>query len=98
MLIRHPTKKLEETSMSRKVALSLALAAQFCLASLAANSPAQAAGSSIPDYFFREWTVTKNCTEAHAGLAARVDAGLKFKISTAADGSYVFVAEDSGSS
>lgn len=84
--------------MSRKVALSLALAAQFCLAGLAANSPAQAAGASIPDYFFREWTVTKNCTEAHAGLAARVDAGLKFKIGTAADGSYVFVAEDSGGS
>ena len=84
--------------MSRKVALSLALAAQFCVASLAANSPAQAAGASVPDYFLREWTVTKNCTEAHAGLAARVDAGLKFKIGTASDGSYVFVAEDAGNS
>ena len=83
--------------MSRKVTLSLALTAQFCLASLAASSPARAA--AIPDYFFREWTVTKNCTEAHAGLAARVDAGLKFKISAgAADGSYVFVAEDAGQS
>ena len=82
--------------MSRKVALSLALATQFCLASLAANSPARA--GAIPDYFLREWTVTKNCTEAHAGLAARVDAGLKFKINATADGSYVFVAEDTGRS
>ena len=85
--------------MSRKVTLSLAVAAQFCLASLAASSPARASGA-IPDYFFKEWTVTKNCVEAHAGLAARVQAGLKFKISAsgAADGSYVFVAEDAGPS
>ena len=83
--------------MSRKVALSLTLAAQFCVASLAANSPARA-GGAIPDYFFREWTVTKNCTEAHAGLAARVDAGLKFKIAAGKDGGYVFVAEDAGHS
>ena len=81
--------------MSRKVALSLALAAQLFLASLAANSPARA--GAIPDYFFQEWTVTKNCTEAHAGLAARVDAGLKFKIGATGNGSYVFVAEDAGS-
>jgi len=79
--------------MSRKVALSLALAAQVCLASLAAIEPARAA-AAIPDYFFREWTVTKNCAEAHAGLAARVDAGLKFKIGTADDGGYLFIAED----
>jgi hypothetical protein len=78
--------------MSRKIALSLALAAQFGLASLGANAPARA--GALPDYFLGEWTVTKNCTEAHAGLAGRVDAGLKFKISPAADGSYVFVAED----
>jgi hypothetical protein len=83
--------------MSRKVALSLTLAAQFCVASLAANSPARA-GGAIPDYFFREQTVTKNCTEAHAGLAARVDAGLKFKIAAGKDGGYVFVAEDAGHS
>ncbi len=82
--------------MSRKVALSLALAAQFCLVSLAANHPARAS-TAIPDYFLKEWTVTKNCTEAHAGLAARVQAGLKFKISresSANDSRYVFVAED----
>ncbi len=84
--------------MSRKVTLSLAVAAQFCIAALAASAPARASGA-IPDYFFKEWTVTKNCVEAHAGLAARVQAGLKFKISAGADdGSYVFVAEDAGQS
>jgi len=83
--------------MSRKLALPLALAAQFCLAGLTANSPANAAGG-IPDYFFREWTVSKNCVEAHAGLAARVQAGLKFKIAAGQNGGYVFVAEDAGSS
>ena len=86
--------------MSRKIPLSLALAAQLCLAGLAANSPARAS-DAIPDYFFKEWTVAKNCTEAHAGLAARVRAGLKFKISRDSatdDGSYTFVAEDAGQS
>jgi hypothetical protein len=84
--------------MSRTVPLSLALATQLCLAALAASAPASA-GNSIPDYFFKEWTVTKNCAEAHAGLAARVQAGLKFKISrdsAAEDGSYRFTAEDAG--
>src|SRR6185437_14295064 len=75
-------------------------AAQFFVVGLAANSPVRAS-SAIPDYFFKEWTVAKNCMEAHAGLAARVQAGLKFKISrdsAAGDGSYVFTAEDTGSS
>lgn len=81
--------------MSRKVVLSFALAAQLSLVGLGATAPARAA-TAVPDYFFREWTVTKNCTEAHAGLAARVDAGLKFKVITGSDGSYVFMAEDTG--
>ena len=85
--------------MSRKVPLSLALAAQLCLAALAA-SPSANAGGAIPDYFFKEWTVTKSCTEAHAGLAARLQAGLKFKVardSAGEDGSYRFTAEDGSS-
>jgi len=85
--------------MSRKVPLSLALAAQLCLSGLAASPPASAA-NAIPDYFFNEWTVTKNCVEAHAGLAARVQAGLKFKISRESatkDGSYLFTAENGSS-
>jgi hypothetical protein len=79
---------------SRKSFLLSAVAAQCLLAGFVAT-PVRAA--NIPAYFFTEWTVSKNCTEQHAGLAARVQTGLKFKISTdsqAADGTYVFEAED----
>jgi hypothetical protein len=81
----------------RKSFLSTAVAAPWLVAALA-GAPAQA--DTIPDYFFTEGTVTKNCTEQHAGLAARVQPGLKFKISRdvqAADGSYLFQAQDSSS-
>jgi hypothetical protein len=81
---------------SRKAFLAIAIATQ-CLVGALAGAPARAA--TIPEYFFKEWTVAKNCTEQHAGLAAQVAAGLKFKISAdtlAADGSYVFEAEDVG--
>lgn len=81
---------------SRKSFLFSAAAAQCLLAAFAA-APVRAA--TIPTYFFTEWTVSKNCTEQHAGLAARVQTGLKFKISAdsqTADGDYVFEAEDVG--
>jgi hypothetical protein len=81
--------------ISRKAILASALAP--CLVGALAGTPAQA--GTIPDDFFKEWTVSKNCTEQHAGLAARVQTGLKFKISRdaqAADGSYVLQAEDVG--
>jgi hypothetical protein len=81
---------------SRKAFLAIAIATQ-CLVGALAGAPARAA--TIPEYFFKEWTVANNCTEQHAGLAAQVAAGLKFKISAdtlAADGSYVFEAEDVG--
>ena len=82
---------------ARNVLLVTAVAAQCLVAALAA-APARAA-DTIPGFFFKEWTVSKNCTEQHAGLAARVSAGLKLKISAdsqAADGSYVVEAEDVG--
>jgi hypothetical protein len=82
--------------LTRKLFLTSTLASQ-CLVAALAGAPAQA--GTIPNYFFKEWTVSKNCTEEHAGLAARVQAGLKFKISRdsqSADGSYVFEAEDVG--
>jgi hypothetical protein len=82
--------------LSRNVILASAIAVQCLFGGLAA-APAQAA--DIPDNFFMEWTVSKNCTEQHAGLAARVASGLKFKISRDAqadDGSYVFQAENTG--
>jgi hypothetical protein len=81
---------------SRKSFLTSIIAVQ-CLVAALAGAPARA--DAIPGYFFSEWTVSKNCTEQHAGLAARVQTGLKFKISPdsqAADGSYTFEAEDTG--
>jgi hypothetical protein len=60
-------------------------------AALTGITAAAQALPAIPGYFFREWTVTRNCTEQHAGLAARVATGLKFKVSAdtlAEDGSY----------
>jgi hypothetical protein len=75
--------------MTRKLSLTVFAAAQCLFVGLAATTPAQAA--DIPQYFFSQWTVTANCTEAHAGLAARVQTGLQFKISSdslAADGTY----------
>jgi hypothetical protein len=83
-------------SVFRKSLLSTALTAS-CLVAALAGAPAWA--QTIPDHFFREWTVAKNCTEQHGGLAAHVQTGLKLKISRdtrAADGSYVFQAEDVG--
>jgi len=81
--------------ISRKAVLSSVVAAQCLVAALAGTA---ARAETIPDYFFKEWTVAKNCTEQHAGLAARVQTGLKFKITrdTSTDGSYVFQAEDAG--
>jgi len=81
--------------ISRKAILASALAP--CLVGALTSTPAR--GATVPGYFFKEWTVSKNCTEQHAGLAARVQTGLKFKISPdsqAADGSYVVQAKDVG--
>src|SRR3954451_21109348 len=80
----------------RNVILASAIAVHCLFGGLAA---ARAQSGAIPDNFFMEWTVSKNCTEQHAGLAAHVATGLKFKISRdgqAADGSYVFQAESAG--
>ncbi len=75
--------------MTRKFSLTTFAAAQCLVFGLAATTPVRAAG--IPQYFFSQWTVTSNCTEASAGPAARVQTGLQFKIApaAAADGSYV---------
>jgi len=75
--------------MTRKISLAAFAAAQCVLGGLVATTPADAA--QIPSYFFSQWTVTANCTEAHAGPAARVQSGLQFKIASttaAADGTY----------
>jgi hypothetical protein len=80
--------------ISRKTILSTLAAAQCWVAAVAAI-PARAA--EIPDYFFTRGSVSKNCAEQHAGLAARVSTGLQFEISRdsqTSDGSYVFHAVD----
>jgi len=74
--------------MTRKFSLTAFAATQCLIVGLVATAPARAA--EIPPYFFSQWTVTANCTEANAGPAARVQAGLQFKIASqpAADGTY----------
>jgi hypothetical protein len=74
--------------MTRKFSLTAFAAAQCLVFGLASTTPAGAA--TIPQYFFSQWTVASNCTEANAGPAARVQPGLQFKIADtpAADGSY----------
>jgi hypothetical protein len=74
--------------MTRKFSLTAFAAAQCLIVGLAATAPARAA--DIPQYFFSQWTVTANCTEASAGAAGRVHPGLQFKIASqpAPDGTY----------
>lgn len=74
---------------NRKFSLAAFAAAQCLLVGLTATAPAQAA--DIPQYFFSQWTVTANCTEANAGPATHVQPGLQFKIASDkpnADGSF----------
>jgi hypothetical protein len=72
--------------MTRRISLTAFAAAQCVLVGMVAAAPARA--TQIPQYFFSQWTVTANCTEAQAGPATRVQAGLQFKISQSADGTY----------
>ncbi len=80
--------------MTRKFSLTAFAATQCLIIGLAATAPARAA--DIPQYFFSQWTVTANCTEASAGPAGRVQPGLQFKIASqpAADGTYSLQAID----
>jgi hypothetical protein len=82
---------------SRQSFLVSAIAAQ-CL--VGAFNATAARADTIPAYFFSEWTVSKNCTEQHAGIAAHVQAGLKLKISAdsqTTEGNYLVQAENTGS-
>jgi hypothetical protein len=72
--------------MTRRISLVGFAAAQCVFAGMIATAPARAA--QIPQYFFSQWTVTANCAETQAGPATRVQAGLQFKISQSADGTY----------
>ena len=80
--------------LSRRKSLTVALA-QCLIATLAVASAAQA--GTVPAYFFKQFTVSSNCAEANAGLAARVQSGLKFQIKdSGSDGSYRFAAANVG--
>jgi hypothetical protein len=82
--------------MTRKISLTVFAAAQCVFAALVAATPAQAA-DSIPSYFFSQWTVKSNCTEANAGPAAQVQTGLKFSISNdSTNGTYTLQTTNSG--
>ena len=82
--------------MTRKISLTVFAAAQCVFAALVATTPAQAA-DTVPSYFFNQWTVKSNCTEANAGPAARVQAGLKFSVSAAStNGTYTLKTTNSG--
>jgi hypothetical protein len=85
-------------SLLKRSFLSSAVAVQCLFAALVATTQAQAA--QIPDYFFNQWTVSKNCTEQHAGLSARVETGLQFRVvsDNSQAGGYVFQALDNGQS
>ncbi len=75
--------------MNRKIPFAVFAAAQCVIAGLAAAAPARA-DEAIPGYFFNQWTVASNCTEANAGPAVRVQLGLQFKVANnpAANGHY----------
>ena len=81
--------------MTRRLSLTAFAATQCVFAALVAAAPAHAA-DSIPQYFFNQWTVKSNCTEATAGPATRVQPGLQFKISSGStNGAYTLQVIDS---
>lgn len=61
--------------MSRSVPSILAFAAVCLSAGATAH-----ADSTIPGYFFKEWSISRDCSEQHAGPAGHVQTGLRFRI------------------
>lgn len=59
--------------MSRTTSALLAVAAVCLTASPAGHA-------NPPGYFFKEWTISKDCSEQHAGPSGHVQTGLKFRI------------------
>ncbi len=80
--------------MTRRISLTAFAAAQCVFAGMIAAAPARAA--QIPQYFFSQWTVTANCTEAQAGPATRVQPGLQFKIAQSPEGTYTLQTINAG--
>jgi hypothetical protein len=69
--------------MSRSASLILSVAAG-CLSTFASFVAHSETPASIPQYFFKEWKVTKSCLEEHAGPQGHVKAGQKFRMTGAA--------------
>jgi hypothetical protein len=79
--------------MSRVAPLLLFTSALYLMASIPARTEAQNA-SGIPDYFFGNWTVNRDCTEAHAGTGTgHTIPGSQFRIVRSQD-NYVLQAVD----
>ena len=79
--------------MSRAVPLFL-FSTALCV--MAAVQPKPAHASTVPDYFFKAWTVNRDCTEAHSGGLGHTVPGLQFKVVSAADGTYSLQPADNG--
>jgi hypothetical protein len=72
--------------MPRIAPVLLFSAALALMASIQTRSEAQTA-SGIPDAFFGTWTISRDCTEAHAGTGGHTVPGSQFRIVRAsADG------------
>jgi hypothetical protein len=59
--------------MSRTVAALLAFAVMSVVTATAHADP-------IPAYFFKEWSISRDCSEQHAGPAGHVQTGLRFRV------------------
>jgi hypothetical protein len=51
-----------------------------CAVALFAFAPVSQADAQAPAYFFKAWTISRDCSEQHAGPAGHVRKGLKFRI------------------
>jgi hypothetical protein len=77
------------SSSSRAVPLFL-FSTALCV--MAAIQPKPAKADSVPAYFFKSWTVDRDCTEAHAGTAGgHTTPGLQFRVRADRDGTYTLV-------
>jgi hypothetical protein len=79
---------LEENLMSRSASLLLSVAAGCLIsgANVVANADTKASG--IPNYFFKEWKVAKDCTAEHAGPQGHMKLGQKFRMNEAVSTDY----------
>jgi hypothetical protein len=82
--------------MSRVAPLLLFTSALYLIASIPARTEAQPA-SGIPDYFVGNWTVNRDCTEAHAGAGSgHTIPGSQFRIVRVQDNYVLQVVDQPG--